>query len=181
MGRLKLQMQITIDGRNPDGENDELSWEDVRVYSEDLLDTADTIVLGRKTAVDFIPHWNDAATKHEDTWHRVATQISQARKVVFSKTLENPGWNNSEIERGDLVDAIARLKAGNEKNIIVYGGVSFVSSLVDARLIDEYHLLVNPVARGRGRSIFDGMEQALKLRLKRAIGFDSGHVLLHYE
>lgn len=181
MGRLKLQMQVTVDGFDPDGRNDELSWDEIRDYSQHLLESADTIVIGRKTAVDFIPHWDAAASKPGDSWHEVARQIAQARKIVFSKSFENPGWKNTEIERGDLADAIMRLKETNPRDIIVYGGISFVAALVEARLVDEYHLFVNPVAVGSGRSIFGAMESPLKLQLRKAIGFESGHALLHYE
>ena len=180
MGRLKLQMQMTVDGLNPEGQNDELPWDEVRDYSSDLLDSADTIVLGRKTAVDFIPHWDKTATRPDDSWHGVASRIAQARKIVFSARFVNPGWKNTEVERGDLAERIARLKQANAKDIIVYGGVAFVSSLVKAGLIDEYHLFVNPIAAGGGRSIFGDVTQPLKLRLMEAIGLRSGHVLLRY-
>lgn len=181
MGRLKLQMQVTVDGMDPDGGNDELSWDEVCDYSHALLETADTIVLGGRTAAEFIPYWDAIAAKPEAAWHEVGKQIAQARKVVFSSTFENPGWNNTEVERGGLADAIRRLKATNRKDIIVYGGVSFVASLVREGLIDEFHLFVNPVAAGQGRSVFAGLEQPRKLALRKAIGFKSGHVLLHYE
>ena len=181
MGRLKLQMQITVDGLNPDGSNDDLSWDEVDAYSHALLKTADTIVLGSTTAVAFIPYWDAIAAKPDAAWHEVGKQIAQARKVVFSSTFENPGWNNTEVERGGLVDAIRRLKATGEKDIIVYGGVSFVASLVKEGLIDEFHLFVNPVAAGQGKSVFAGLEHPRKLALIKAIGCKSGHVLLHYE
>jgi len=181
MGRLKLQMQLTVDGLNPEGQNDGLSWDEVRDYSRDLLGSADTIILGAKTAVDFIPHWDTAAAKPGDSWQEVARRIAQARKIVFSKTLEDPGWSNTEIERGDLAAVVRRLKTTNKQDIIVYGGVSFVSSLVKGGLIDEFHLFVNPVALGKGKSIFGALGDPLRFDLKKAVGCNSGHVLLHYE
>jgi len=180
MGRLKLQMQVTVDGRDHDG-GDDSSWDEVRDYSARLLEGADTIVLGGKTAAGFIPYWDELAGRAGHAWQGVARQISAARKVVFSRSVEDPGWANTRIERGELAGAIRRLKDASAKDLVVYGGISFVASLAQARLIDEYHLFVNPVAGGRGRSIFDGMQEPLKLQLRRTIPFDSGRVLLHYE
>jgi dihydrofolate reductase len=181
MGRLKLQMQITIDGFNPDGPGDDLAWDEVRDYSRDLLDSVDTIVIGRKTAVDFIPHWENAATKPDDSWHEVARRIAEARKIVFSRTLDKCDWSNTAIAKGNLVEEIQRLKTTNAKDIIVYGGISFVSSLIKENLIDEFHLFVNPVAIGKGESVFGGLENSLRLALKKTITCNSGHVLLNYE
>jgi dihydrofolate reductase len=181
MSRLKLQMQITVDGFNPDRQNDDLAWDEVRDYSRDLLDSADTIVIGRKTAADFIPHWEKVAGKPDDSWYDVAKRIANARKVVFSKTLNMSHWSNADIEKGNLVEGIERLKSTNKKDIVVYGGMSFVSSLVKAGLIDEFHLFINPIALGKGRSIFSELENSLPLTLVESISCNSGHVLLHYE
>ncbi len=180
MGRLKLQMQITVDGFNPEGQNDDLSWDEVKDYSCALLDTADTIAIGRKTAIDFIPYWDKLAALPDEPWHDVAQQIANARKVVFSKTLDRSDWRNAVVETGELVEAIMRLKRENAKDIIVYGGIAFVSSLVKAHLIDEFHLFVNPVALGKGKSIFSGLHSPLPLKLEKSIRCNSGHVLLHY-
>lgn len=165
MARLKLQMQVTVDGFDANGPGSDVDWDEIKAYSRDLLDSGDTIVIGRKTAAEFIPYWDDAATKPDEPWHEVAHRISKARKIVFSKTLDRIDWNNTEIEKGGLADAINRLKNTNKKDIIVYGGTSFVASLIKEKLIDEFHLFVNPVALGKGEPIFGRLEDPLKLRL----------------
>ncbi len=180
MARLKLQMQITVDGFDPPKMDDDIAWDEVRDYSRDLLDGADTIVIGRRTAADFIPYWDKLAATPDARWHEVARRISAARKVVFSKTLDTHPGNNTVVERGDLAEAIARLKRDGGRDIVVYGGVSFVSALVARGLIDEFHLFVNPVAAGTGQSIFAELGHPRKLRLQRSIACDSGLVLLHY-
>lgn len=181
MGKLKLQMQITVDGFDPDGSNSDVSMNDVKDYSRDLLDSADMIVIGRKTAADFIPYWDEAATNADGSWYEVARRIAAAKKVVFSKSLDRSDWSNTHIENGDLVEGINRLKDTNERDIIVYGGVSFVASLMKERLIDELHLFVSPVARGNGSSIFSGLADVQKLKLIGSSAFASGLVLLKYE
>ena len=74
-----------------------------------------------------------------------------------------------------------KLKQQDGKDIIVYGGASFVSNLVKENLIDEYYLFINPVAIGNGRTIFKDLKEIRKLYLVESIAFDSGTVLLHYE
>ncbi len=181
MGRLKLQMQITVDGFDANGPNDDLAWDEIRDYSRDLFDNADTIVIGRKTATDFIPYWDTAATQPDGSWYEVAKRIAEARKIVFSRTLDKPEWNNASVERGDIVKAIERLKATNKKDIIVYGGVSFVASLIEEKLIDEFHLFVNPIALGKGKSIFSGLAELQRFKLLKSTSYNSGLVLLNYE
>ncbi|WP_162918325.1 dihydrofolate reductase family protein [Taklimakanibacter deserti] len=181
MKRLKLQMQVSADGFDASGPADDKAWSEMEPHSRDLLDGADTIVIGRKTAVDFIPYWDEKATQREDPWHEIARRIAEARKVVFSKTLAKSEWTNTDVENGDLAEAIGRLKSTAGKDIIVYGGVSFVSALVKSRLIDEFHLFVNPIALGAGKSIFAGLDEAQRLRLKKSVAYTSGVVLLNYE
>lgn len=180
MGKLKLQMQVTVDGCSAEGTGADVDWDEIEPYSRELLDSADTIVLGRKTAVEFIPYWDDAATRPGESWHEVAKRISGARKVVFSSTLEQVEWKNTTIEKGDLATAVTRLKQASEKDIVVYGGVSFVSALIGAGLVDEFHLFVNPVALGQGDRLFGGLAAPQKLRLVRSIAYN-GLVLLNYQ
>ena len=65
--------------------------------------------------------------------------------------------------------------------MIVYGGASFDTSLIRAGLIDEFHLLINPVAIGNGLTIFKDLSEIQKFTLVKSIAFDCGIVLLHYE
>lgn len=186
MRKLKLQVQMSIDGFVSTGPNDEQhwvtwAWEEIRSYVLELFDSADTILIGRKLAVDYIPYWEDVNTKPDDTMHEVAERIVRARKVVFTKTLDRSEWNNTDLATGDLLEEVAKLKRQPGKDLIVYGGSSFVSALIAAGLIDEFHLFVNPVAIGHGGAIFYGLKQYRPLELKNSIVYKSGIVLLHYE
>jgi dihydrofolate reductase len=73
------------------------------------------------------------------------------------------------------------LKSQNGKDIIVYGGASFDSSLIKAGLIDEFYLFVNPAAIGKGMTIFKDLNEIQKFNLVRSIAFDCGIALLYYE
>jgi dihydrofolate reductase len=103
-------------------------------------------------------------------------------KVVFTKTLNKSTWVNTEIATGDLTDEINKLKRQDGgKDIIVYGGASFDSSLIKAGLIDEFHLFVNPAAIGNGMTIFKDLNEMQKFILVKSLAFDCRIVLLHYE
>lgn len=186
MRRLKLQVQMSIDGFVSTGPNDEQhwvtwAWEEIGPYVLGLLDSTDTILIGRKLAVDYIPYWQDVNTRPDDPMHETAQRIVRAKKVVFTKTLEKSEWDNTELAKGNLADEVKKLKTQNGKDMIVYGGSSFVSALIKEGLIDEFHLFVNPVALGHGGQIFDGLEKYKNLKLKKSIVYDCGIILLYYE
>jgi len=102
-------------------------------------------------------------------------------KIVFTKTLTKSNWINTEIAKGDLKDEITRLKSQDRKDILVYGGASFDSSLIKEKLIDESYLFVNPMVFGNGKTIFKDLKEIQKLTLIESKVFDCGLVLLHYE
>ena len=101
---------------------------------------------------------------------------------MMTKTLTKSNWINTELATGDLKDEITKLKSQDGGgDIIVYGGVSFDSSLIKENLIDEFYLFINPVAIGNGKTIFKDLKEIRKFTLNESILFDSGIVLLHYE
>ena len=102
-------------------------------------------------------------------------------KVVFTKTLDESRWANTVLARGDLVEEVNSRKNQSGKDILVYGGAEFVSSLIKADLIDEYIFFVNPTAIGNGMTIFKDLENKLSLQLVKAKGFDCGVVLHCYK
>jgi dihydrofolate reductase len=102
-------------------------------------------------------------------------------KVVFTKTLKKSRWANTDIATDDLTDEIIKLKSQSSKDIIVYGGATFDSSLIRAGLIDEFHLFINPVSIGNGLTIFKDLSEIQKFTLVKSIAFACGIVVLHYE
>jgi dihydrofolate reductase len=186
MRKLKLQMQVSLDGFNSTGPNDEQkwvtwAWDEIKQYVLDLADSADTEIIGRKLAIDYIPYWLETYTKPEDPMYEASKIKARQKKIVFTKTLEKSEWENTELAKGNLTEEVNKLKNLSGKDIIVYGGSSFVSALVKENLIDEFHLFVNPIALGRGIPIFDQLENWQHLKLIKSITCDSGIVILHYE
>jgi len=186
MRKLKLQVQISIDGFVSTGPNDEQhwvtwAWEEIRPHVLGLLDSSDTILIGRKLAIDYIPYWQDVNTKPDDPMYEVGQRIVNAKKVVFTKTLEKSQWENTVVATGDLAEEVKKIKSQSGKDIIVYGGNSFVSALIGEELIDEVHLFVNPVALGHGEPIFSQLKNIKQLKLKTSMVYDCGIVMLTYE
>jgi len=184
--KLKLQVQMSVDGyiAGPNGEMDWLVWnwdDKLKEYVNELTESVDSILLGRKMAEGFISHWSDVMTKPDHPDYVFAKKMIEIPKVVFTKTLNKSEWVNTDIATGDLTDEINKLKRQNGKDIIVYGGASFDSSLIKAGLIDEFYLFVNPAAIGNGMTIFKDLNEMLKFTLAKSIPFDCGVVLLHYK
>jgi dihydrofolate reductase len=185
--RLKLQVQMSVDGyiAGPNGEMDWMvgwNWDNkLKKYESELIEPVDTILLGRKTIDEFISYWSNVMKKPDDPDYQFAKKLIETPKVVFTKTLDRSEWINTDIATGDLTDEINKLKTQDGRDIIVYGGASFDSSLIKAGLIDEFLLFINPVAIGNGLSIFKDLKDNQKFNLIKSITFDCGIVLLDYE
>lgn len=186
MRKLKLQVQITIDGFIS-GQNGEMDWmcfpwsEDIKNYVNEITETVDTIILGRKLAEGFIPHWENIAKNPNDPEYEGALKYANTSKIVFTKTIKSSIWNNTEVENGELIEQITKLKNQNGKDIIVYGGGTFVTALINSSLVDEFHLFINPTAIGNGMTIFRGLNQNQNLKLNTSKQFECGIVMNCYE
>jgi dihydrofolate reductase len=183
MRRLKLQMQVSVEGMVA-GQNGppHFNWdEEVRQYSIANVANVDCILLGRKTATGFIPHWKSVADNPKDPDFEIGTLITNIPKVVFSRTLQKSEWPNTTVANGEIADDVNQLKRQPGRELLVYGGSSIVASLIERNLIDEYHLLLNPIALGSGLTIFRGLADPLRLTLVKNRAFSCGTVLLCYE
>jgi dihydrofolate reductase len=179
--KLKLQVQMTVDGfvAGPEGQLDWMTRnldEGVIARIVQLTDTSDTILLGRGMTAGFISYWE--AVQPDSPEYVFARRMVDTPKVVFSKTLTRVEGKNVRVESGDQVQAITRLKQQQGKDIIVYGGATFVSALIDHDLIDELNIFVNPAAIGRGLRIFKDRKA---LRLVGSQAYPSGVVINTYE
>src|SRR5690242_1348615 len=159
MRKLKLQMQITVDGyvAGPEGQLDWMTWEmdeKLLAFINHLTDTSDTILLGRKMTEGFIKYWEQVITQPKSPEYTFAQKMVNIPKIVFSKTINRVEGQNVRVENRSVVEAVNELKNQTGKDIVVYGGATFVSSLIENKLIDELNLFVNPVAIGNGMRVF---------------------------
>lgn len=183
MKKLKLQVQMTVDGfvSGPEGELDWMTWnwdDELKKYVDDLTDSVDTILMGRKMTDGFISYWSNVKPESEE--YPFARKMVEKPKVVFTKTLAKSVWDNTSLAKGELKEEVDNLKRKNGKDIIVYGGAGFVSSLIKDNLIDEYNLFVNPAVLGKGMTIFGGIQNKSDMLLLRSKTFDCGIVLNQY-
>ncbi|HEY9559480.1 MAG TPA: dihydrofolate reductase family protein [Anseongella sp.] len=190
MRKIVASVNVTIDGLMA-GPNNELDWH-FRHWTSEMAEAtgrelakADTILLGRVTYEAMASYWSstvfDLSIPREDM--AIAEMMNRYKKVVFSRTLIRTGWENARLAGGNTRREVALLKRpgpGGEKNMMVYGSRTLLSSLMQLDLVDEYLLWVHPVLLGEGSPLF-GKQEARQFRLAGSQAFSSGVILLHYE
>lgn len=187
MRKVIVSMNVTLDGFMS-GPNCELDWHFQSWTTEmadllyEQLSKADTILLGRVTYNAMAKYWaakaRDISIPREDI--AFANMMNSYTKLVFSKTLTKPEWNNSRLLKGNLANEISKLKKRPGKDMIIYGSGKIVHSLTKSRLIDEYQLWVHPVLLGEGKPLFRGLQEQLTMKLFKTKAFSSGVIVLYY-
>ncbi|MGH2643469.1 MAG: dihydrofolate reductase family protein [Chitinophagaceae bacterium] len=184
MRKVKLQMQMTINGfvGGQNGENGWMTWHpdaEFIAFLSTLINTSDTLLLGRKTAEVIIKYWENVA--NQNPAHPFAKKIADIRKVVFTKTFDHSIWNNTTLAKGNLTNEIAGLKKETGKDILVFGGAGFVSSLIKEDLIDEYYLIINPTAMSSGVTIFNSLDAIQEFTPIETKLYPGGKIVLKYK
>ena len=142
---------------------------------------SDTMLLGNTTYTMFENSWPQIAkdpTAPEEL-HKLADEVMNMTKVVFSQTRQEVTWENSKLFHGNLLEEVEKLKQSEGSSIIIFGSGTIVQQLTNAGLIDEYLVVVTPVILGKGKLLFRDVSQ-LNLRLLETRHFNSGNVLLRY-
>jgi dihydrofolate reductase len=150
--------------RGDDGENFKL---DETLSSEALL-------LGRVTYEGFAEAWPSREGEFADKFNTMP-------KYVVSSTLEEPGWNNSTVLKGDIEEEVAKLRREHEGDIVVHGSARLVQTLVDRDLVDELRLMVFPVVLGSGKRLFTETSDKKPLRLVDSKIVGDGVAILIYQ
>jgi dihydrofolate reductase len=176
MRPVVLQMGVTLDGYVA-GQGD---WglppehPDVQAWKVASLERVGTHVMGRVTYQEMASYWPNAAGQYADFMNTLP-------KVVFSATLPEAAWPQSRIARGDLAEEIAALKNEPGGEIMAHGGAAFVQALSRHRLIDEYRLVILPVALGAGLPLFKDLPKPLRVNLTEARTFPDGTAIHVYQ
>jgi dihydrofolate reductase len=191
MRKIIAALQVSVDGfiEGPNGEldwamaEDEETWRDVF----EMLAHVDTFILGRvmcpayeqtwlavlANPAGILPFSGKAATKNEIAYARLADKTPH---VVVSRTLDMVAWKTTRIVRD--VEEIRKMKQQPGKDMHVVGGATLVGSLMNAGLIDELGLMVNPLVLGGGKALFKDVNERHALRFVRAKPLKSGKVAL---
>lgn len=193
MRKIIAALQVTLDGfiEGPNGELDWAMTDDEGTWNDmfEMLESVDACVLGRVMYPNYEQYWRailadltgilpfsgKAPAKNEIAYARFADKTPH---YVLSRKLESVDWATTRIIR-DLED-IRKLKQQPGKNIYAVGGATLVSNLMNAGLIDELRLRVNPLILGGGKALFKDVKERHTLKLIQTKPFKSGKVRLIY-
>jgi dihydrofolate reductase len=174
---MKKLIEVTHVGLG--GEIDPLDWAfpyldgEHEEYANGILFSADALLLGRKTYEGLSAAYTAMSP------NPFVERMNALPKYVASRTLKSASWNATIIP-GDVTTYVAELKSQPGESIVKYGNGVLDAPLMEAGLIDEFHVLLTPVAVGSGQHMFEGIAGAPKMDLLDLKRFKSGVVILRY-
>lgn len=186
MGKIIFFMMVSLDGYF-EGVNHDLSWHNVdeefnNNHAIPMLENTSTLLFGRRTYELMHEYWPTENARNDDP--NVANFMNTLPKIVFSKTLdkvdEDKYWKNIKLMHEVNSDEIKKLKESSQKDIAILGSNSLCVSLMEKNLVDEFRIMVNPVAIGKGTPLFYGIKKKVKLKYIKSQEFKNGNVLLCY-
>jgi dihydrofolate reductase len=187
MGQLVVQEFVSADGFAADANNEFTFYELLDGGTAEFdrsqlnwLGGVDAMVLGANTYRMFVEYWPTPASKDEI----IAPALNGLRRFVFSRQLTNAPWGDmpeATIESSDdAIDAIRRIKAGFDGDIVVWGSLSLAGAFLAAGEVDVVRLVVMPIAIGAGRGVFPAGQEPKVLNLLSAKSYDQGLIELEY-
>lgn len=207
---LKMSVSLDGFVAGPNGEVDWIfrssGGSDSSAWLLDTLRGAGVHIMGSRTYYDMAAFWPYSALPIADPMNEIpklifsrhglehGAQAGRASRAFAQARARNAGlqgvtptevvlrsWTGPGVARGDLVDAIRRLKDVPGPYILAHGGACFARSLVAAGLVDEYRLVIHPVALGQGQTLFSGLTSPCELRLISVTPFACGAVAAAYQ
>jgi dihydrofolate reductase len=166
-----------------DGVVEEPMWtfqfagEEQNKFKFDELAASDALLLGRVTYEGFAAAWPQMAEQTGE----YGAMMNGYPKYVASTTLGEPLEWNANLIGENVAEEVSRLKQQPGKDILVFGSVSLVNTLMQHGLVDEYRLMVFPIVVGSGKRLFEDGSGMTVLKLAESKTFDSGVVVLTYE
>ena len=180
MRKLIAAINMTLDGFCD--HTAMIADEEIHQHYNELLSNADTLIYGRTTYQLMESYWpsvvkNPTGIKPTDEF---AVLIDNISKIVFSRTLKNVDWKNTQLKKEVIKEEVLELKQQVGKNILV-GSPSLIVALTQLDLIDEYQLSVQPTILGTGLPLFKNINDRTILKLLKTKTFSSGSITLYYE
>jgi dihydrofolate reductase len=182
MRKLSAFMFVTLNGYF-EGSGRDISWHvhgrEENAFAARSLKAGNTLLFGRVTYEMMASYWPTPIAHKNDP--SVAKGMNKAHKIVFSRTLRNADWENTIVVNGDIVEVVRKMKKQRGKNLTLLGSGSILSQFAESGLIDEYQIMIDPVAMVSGTPLFTSIKQKLNMKLVRTGEFKSGVVLLVYK
>jgi len=174
---------ISLDGYFT-GENNDLSWahgdpadaEWNEFVSGNAQGDGGALLFGRVTYDMMAGWWPTPQAKQ--MMPAVAEGMNRMPKYVFSRTLKDPTWANTTVLNGDIAEETRKLKEKNHNGIVILGSGSIVAQLTQHRLIDVYQFVIKPIVLGKGRTMFEGVQERLGLERTDVRVFKNGNVVI---
>lgn len=136
------------------------------------------LLFGRKTYDMMSAFWPTPMAL--ESMPELAKGMNDAEKIVFSRSLKVADWEKTRLIGDDMIKRVKALKNTEGNDMTLLGSGSILSQLSDAGLIDQYDIMLDPVAIGKGTPIFQNINSNLNLKLKNQRVFPSGTILLQY-
>jgi dihydrofolate reductase len=183
MRKLVVFNQLSVDGYFVDSHRD-MSWakasadDEFNRFTSDRASGGGVLLFGRVTYELMASYW--PTPQAAQALPVVAERMNRLPKVVFSRTMKQATWSNTTLVKDDMVGHIRKMKAAPGEGMAILGSGNLVSQLAETGVIDEYEFIVNPLALGSGRTIFEGITERLGLKLTQSRVFKSGKIFLSY-
>ncbi len=192
MRELILTMSMSLDGfvGGPDGE---VEWmfggdQEAKAWKLESVWNASLHIMGSRTFRDMAAFWPTSTDVFAPPMNQIPKAIfSKQRLAILNAAAANKGlqrgaesWGEAYVATGDLANEIAKMKAHDGKPIRAHGGADFARSLIAQDLVDQYALLVHPIALGNGLPIFSDVPKPRRLKLISSTAFPGGSVAQIY-
>jgi dihydrofolate reductase len=186
MSKIIVYNFITVDGYFS-GPNGELNWhqydEEMGQLSKEQMKTFSALIFGRTTYEMMAGYWPTTEAASEPD---VAQALNNLPKLVFSSSMEQvadgPVWKNVKVFSDIDPQVVQSWKSQYpDGDIAIFGSGSIVQQFTKLGLIDEYRLMVNPLILGKGKLLFQDVDQMMDLKLVRTKQYKNGNVFLVYQ
>ncbi len=175
--------QVSLDGYFVDGKDD-MSWAhkqdpEWNAFAGQNAGGDGALLFGRVTYEMMASFWPTPLAM--ERMPAVAEGMNRMPKTVFSRTLRDVSWANTTLVKSDPAAHVRKLKQEPGPGLAILGSGSLVSLLAQAGLIDEFQIVVNPIVLGKGRTLFEGVQEKIALKLTQSRAFGNGNVVLYYQ
>ncbi|MCW7488283.1 dihydrofolate reductase family protein [Leptospira meyeri] len=179
MSKIIAAFNMTLNG-NCD-HNAGIPDEEIHIHYADLLDTADYILYGRIT-YQLMQFWQSflETPSSQNSMNDFAASIDKIKKIVFSHSLKETGWDSAILSDKPIEEKIMELKKITNKDIFV-GSRSLIIQLIKHNLIDELQLCIHPVIAENGIQLFENLNTKTNLKFIKTKIFSNGAIILYYK